>query len=497
MPLDKDLYKIAKDKNKELSPYQKQLAAAAAARQKYSSSKPGGRRPQDSPTDRRPAAKKKPYRPPTRPKSYTVTNKDTYKSLAEKYGFSVQDVINVPGNPDRLVAGSVIKFPTPDPYVNPAYETDALSPAAKKYYQGGGAQQRFDPEKQRAEQIRQANIDNLPTAEDIAAGFTPTPKEPILSNQDRTRLPDRTYQQNQDKPWLNPVNSAWVGLQNVLQNPVRDFGHFVSDIVTYGGGALAGAVEDQFTTDVTETPFEPTWQDQNLQRPEGWFPGPEKVQDYLNPAYDQPKDAQGNNIIDRPGIIDYPEYQGPARSDGKGYILYQGKKIRTDLFLDYVNSLERPPISWTDGVPDQEYWAERIFKMGTSKDFEAISWGIRLNDRNMFPTVITPAQLEMMDGDRDWTDYMINVLNYRWDPEAGAWIKQEETEMLSGGGGGVGGNGYGYGGYGGYGGGFGSYKEKPYWKGSQYLRGGEQTDIERERRMSEQVTGIAPIHWRI
>jgi hypothetical protein len=286
---------------------------------------------------------------------------------------------------------------------------------------------------------RYAELAELPTAEEIAAGFTRAPVVDRELLRDRTRIPDRTFQPSGD-PARDAARSAYVGLQNVLQNPMADFGHFIADITTYGAAALRGGFNQlQFDAPQAEYDFQ-------TQGPEFPFSGHREAQDFTL----QKVIEEGNPE----GIFDYPEYQGPAKTDGNGFVLYQGKKIRQDLFLDYIYSQEQPEFQVdAEGIPTTEYWAKKIFVSGAKKTLESVIWALRMGDKNMLPLSITQAQLDLIGAGKmkEFSpEYMRDVLGYRWDAELGAWILQEETEAVSGSGGGTG---YGYGGYGGgYGG---------------------------------------------
>ena len=245
-------------------------------------------------------------------------------------------------------------------------------------------------------------------------------------------------------------------------------------------------------------------QDYYSSRPSGaGGPGSTAAQDQYPVGADQPYDPYRNPAYkdtgaDQPGVYDI-DYNGPNGTlhAPKGWVYYNGKAIRQDLFLDYLNNLDH---GTTEDNP--EYWQRQIFVRGAAKDMEAIMWALDRQDRDMLPTAITPGHLELMGTSRtpaEWAAYMRDVLNYRWDEATGVWVKQ-----ASGGTGfgadSTGGGKPGYAGKprrGGGGGGRGGVGSSRGPQLTSYGRGkgGTHTGFDRQGRALG--PGNAPVHWRI
>jgi hypothetical protein len=275
---------------------------------------------------------------------------------------------------------------------------------------------------------------------------------------------DRTFQEAEQPP---------ATLSEMLGQPIVDFGKWLGNITTAGVSQFTGTREADPYVNTGPPRFGPDGE------------GPPGLGDYVDPA-------QQDTGADPPGIED-TDYQGPAKTDEDGWVLYKGKRIRPDMFLDYLYSQNQEPFELDEnGIPTSPYWAKQVFVQGSKKTLESMGWAEYLDNRDMLPNTVTAAQLDLLGPNSKYTDeYMRDVLNYRWDPELGAWIKQEETAGTPGDGGG-GGSGYGYGG-GGYGGG---YTEKKYPRSGQYLRGGTGVEPIQDRGYVQPGRGIAPVHWR-
>ena len=208
-------------------------------------------------------------------------------------------------------------------------------------------------------------------------------------------------------------------------------------------------------------------------------------------------DAQGKTITpqiapdygEQYAIENYPKTDSIKNySDGEN-VFYNGRIIPQNEFLEFLDAQENAEFKNLDEYLNSEQGQRETFLNGSRDTLQAVSSAIQFDDRGMLPLTITPAQLALMGSDRDWDDYMSNVLNYRWDSEKGAWIRQDDDLAYPIGG--LGG--------GGYGGGWGGYGSGGDWKpgSGQVEQIGTGKAARADIRFAQNVGGMAEIHWRV
>lgn len=374
------------------------------------------------------------------PRSHVVKKDETFSTIAEKYKTTPQSLINAAGI-ENLKAGQSIQLP---PLQGPV---DVRS-----------------PQERRAAIEQQARIDNQ--AGPLASGRATQletfqyeePGQPDYLAGGPTSLVPKTFDDKID----NIVNRGLFFLDTVLAPGPDEDRPFAQRLQEGAAGP--------FTLDRMEEFRMPG---QALGPPQGplGIPGVGGglggARDLASQGYARTDDTQNRSVGDN--------------------IHYNGYVIPRDEFADFLKNIPVPEFDMDD---PNEYWQRKIFHEGTKLTMEAFMWGLRLDDRDMFPAVVTMQQLLYYDPNRDWGDYMSNILNYRWDAATESWIKQEEDARYPVGG--TGSAGYG-GGWAGSGGGAAEAKRRG---GGQFIRAGDPTQIGRGGRTA-QIGGISPTHWRI
>ena len=451
---------------------------------------------------------------PQRPRKHTVKKKDTYASLAEKYNVPQPDLIQASGV-TRLTAGQII--PLPPQVMEPIHGVPATPRPVQPDLPGYGG-----------------------TAEDLRARGAVVTGQADVAGQAAFRAQE--IKTTNDQAIISAFNNLKPGARGPQAKAIRDR---YNALQVAGGrkGLLATAAERRAEMNARRETMTPDEQARQQRISEGslvnpwehfqWWMGGEgqeidpktgklitttpdpgqtqadflrqqaqerraaEMQDY----YSELAEANGAQVdadgIEAPPQI-APEYGEPYAiegypkttetrnySDGEN-VYYNGRIIPQDEFLDFLEA-NRTQYDSLQSYLDSEEGMKQTFIQGSKLTLRSIQEALANDDYNMLPDTITPAQLALMGGDRDWDDYMRNVLNYRWDADKGAWIKQVRDDTIGG---------IGYGSGGGGGGGVGSSGDWVPGSG-QTQRGGTGKDVRASMRFAQNVGGIAQVHWRV
>lgn len=447
-------------------------------------------------------------RPPRRPKRHTVKRKDTYASLAEKYNVPEQDLIQGAGV-KKLTAGQVIPLP-PMPTVGP------VPPAVPDLPGYGGT----------AEDLRARGA--VVTGQQDVAGFEAfRAQERQVTNDAAIVAAFEAMQPGARGPQADALRKQYLEIQaRTPKEPGVAEKFFTGELI--GPQSEEERLERRAADiEASEATLAEPWQyfkwwitgqgqqiDPVTGKVEDVTPAPDKTQGdvlreqanirraeemqeyYANLAEaNAPRvDAEGREIT--PTVA--PEYGEPYAvenyprtdsqknySDGEN-VYYNGRVIPQNEFLEFLDANRTEYKDLTEMMESEE-GQRQLFVQGSKLTLRAVHEALKADDRNMLPDILTPAQLALMGSDRDWDDYMRNVLNYRWDAEKGAWIKQEEDDN------------YPAGDAAGYGGGYAGFGAADDWvPGSgQTQQGGTGKNVRADIRFAQNVGGIAQIHWRV
>lgn len=479
---------------------------------------------------------RRPRRPP-KPKTHVVKRDETYASLAEKYNQPQEELIQAAGV-NNLTAGAVINLPEaavtvghpdhpqtpvapkpqhPDhtvirhPDHGPATTAVEQTKAGTDFGAPGVPTGGFKPQIPTEEEIRTKQYQDFRAMEIQGVNDEAhlVEYQKLFSGEILPLGPTAVRIRREHEEYLKrQAEQEAANAQPGVEPP--PVGKEIVDAVTLGVNRFNNWWE--FQAQGGEAPYDPetgewgqreykTYDEKqaDLLRAENQQRRTEMMQEYYQSMIDvigpEGVEAAQTNVKPQEGEPysqdNYNDYAGDyTYSDGEFvYFARDGKVIPYDEFPEYLEANDRDYESLEDYMDSPE-GQTRIFRENRKTLFTQITYALTRDDRSFLPPTITPAQLEAQQRSGvDWDDYMRNVLNYRWDAEAGHWVKQEEDTSLP-----VGGVGEGYGG--GYGGGYASGGDFVPGSG-QYQRGGTGKDVRSDSRFSKNVSGLAPIHWRI
>lgn len=452
--------------------------------------------------------KPKAVRPPTRrpppkrgrPRRHTVKAKDTYATLAEKYDVPQDTLIKTAGI-KKLTAGQVIPLPEAPARVVP--DLPGYGPTVEDMRARGavvtGQQDIAGYEAFRAQEVATTNENAIINAYNNLSPYARGPQAQIIKDQYNALQAARRAAAGPEpaRPGEIRTEEQRARQQEISQASYESPWDYFK---WWMGGA--GQEIDPKTGKITTTPYEGRTQADRLAE-EGQLRRAEAMQAYYTeratakaPRVDGVTGAQVPPQLppeygEPYAIENYPLTDSMKNySDGEN-VYYNGRIIPQDEFLDFLEA-NRTQFKDLTEMMESEEGQRQLFVQGAKLTLSAVSQALQYDDRDMLPDVLTPAQLALMGSDRDWDDYMRNVLNYRWDAEKGAWIKQEEDDNYP-----VGTGGYGAG-YGGGWGGYGSSGAAEWTPGSgQVQAGGTGKAVRADMRFAQNVGGIAEIHWRV
>lgn len=473
-----------------------------------------------------------------KPKKHTVKKDETYGSIADQYGFDEKGVMQSAGI-DNLKPGQIINLPQAGP-LDQFHGTPKPPPQVPDLpgyggtvadYQAAGAtvtgpadpftrQSQYAQFQQKEQQSAQ-DFAAIQAAERLAPGARGPKAQAILAAAGEAR--ERLYGPatsgvtdyfskaftQQDEYLAGYTYEEWnklppelrTAIQNQAANPIEGFNYW------WGGGE-----EGKYNPETGEWesigPAPQTWGDIERQQQQQrmlelnrqyyheQLPdlAPEEVETIaqnIQPQYGEPFDTNQYRKFTQD---DKPDWVPPGTDtfvhEGMVYYGKDGIIIPMEEFSDYLAAHKKTYKNMDDYMASPE-GQKQVFLLTAKWNFRAVQEAMLNDDRSMLPPVITQAELDVLgQPDRDWNDFMTNVLGYRWDAQKGAWIKQEVDESIPF----LGAGGYGSGGgYGGYGGGGGDWKASS----GQYLRPEAANRGRSDRRYAQSEGGISPTHWRI